>query len=138
MRSERTLLERIDAAASPEAQRATTDLGAAVDSVIGHLRRMLNVRQGSVETLPGYGMPDFNDILNAHRDHISVLQRTIRDMVTAYEPRLTDVRVGHLPNEDDPLDLRFKITARLRLDGEDTSVEIETLVGDGGRMDVRG
>lgn len=136
--SELSLLERIDAADQPEDRRLEVDIGRAVESVIGHLRQLLNVRQGSVEALPDYGMPDFNDVIRAHSDHITVLQRTIRDMIAAFEPRLTGVRVVHLRNEDDPLDLRFKVTARLVMDGKDTAVEIETLVGDGGRVDVRG
>ncbi|MGF1607268.1 MAG: type VI secretion system baseplate subunit TssE [Rhodothalassiaceae bacterium] len=138
MATEYTLLERIDRAEEAPDRRLALDLGTAVDSVIRHLSQLLNVRQGCVEALPDYGMPDFNDVIAAHSDPIQALKRGIRDMISRYEPRLANVRVVHLKNEDDPLDLRFKVTAQLVLAGENTNVEIETVVGDGGRVTVEG
>ena len=136
MAVEKTLLERIDL--GDEDRRLKADPQRVADSVMDHLRKMLNVRRGSVATRPHYGMPDFNDVAAEAADAPNMLRRVIKDMLTKFEPRLKRVTVAHLPNEDNPLDLRFKISARLVVDGEESPVTFETVVGEGGQIAVQG
>jgi len=134
---EQTLLERID---NPEqgGYRLTADPHRVIESVLTHLRKMLNVRQGSVSTLPDYGIPDLNSLFTQYPDAIQALRRIIRDSLEKYEPRLQRVNVRYLPDEENPLLLRFEITARLVMDDQDPPIRFETVVGDNGKVRVRG
>ena len=137
MAQERTLLERID---NPQqgGYRLTADPHKTVESVLEHLRKMLNVRQGSVCTLPDYGIPDLNSLFMQYPDAVLALRRIIRESLEKYEPRLRRVNVRYIPDEDDPLILRFEITARLVMDEKDSPIRFETVVGDNGEVRVRG
>jgi len=135
--SEQTLLERID---NPEqgGYRLAADPHRTIESVLTHLRKMLNVRQGSVSTLPDYGIPDLNSLFMQYPDAVQALRRIIRASLEKYEPRLRRVNVRYLPDEENPLMLRFEIKAQLIMDDQDSPVRFETIVGDNGKVRVRG
>jgi type VI secretion system protein len=135
--AEGTLLERMD---QPDeaGYRLQSDIYRITDSVLNNLRKMLNVRQGSVSTLPDFGMPDLNDLYAQYPDPIIVLRRIIKELIENYEPRLTQVIVRYVSDEDDPLSLRFDITAHLEVDDKELPLRFETVVGDSGRIQVRG
>ncbi len=137
MATERTLLERID---NPEqgGYRLAADPHRTIESVLTHLRKMLNVRQGSVCTLPDYGIPDLNSLFMQYPDAVLALRRIIRDSLEKYEPRLRGVNVRYIPDEENPLMLRFEIKARLVMDEQESPVRFETVVGDNGEVRVRG
>lgn len=84
-----------------------------------------------------YGVPDFSDFLNALPDSIRDIEKNIRTAIQKYEPRLSGVRVNFIPQEEDPLSLRFQITARLAMDAK-TQVFIETIVDADGQVEIRG
>ena len=134
---DRSLLERID---EPEQRdrRLNADPAQLSRSIGRNLTRMLNVRQGSVSTLPDYGMPDFNDLVGRFPDGLNLMRRAIRTSIERYEPRLCRVAVKHIVNEDDPLDLRFRITASMILEDRDEPVAFETLIGSSGQIQIRG
>ena len=134
---DRSLLERID---EPEQQdrRLNADPAQLSRSIARNLTRMLNVRQGSVATLPDFGMPDFNDLVGRFPDGLNLIRRAIRASIERYEPRLRRVAVKHIVNEDDPLDLRFRITASMILEDRDEPVAFETLIGSSGQIQIRG
>lgn len=136
MAFDRSLLERIDE--PDEARhRQGTDPARLSQSIGRHLARMLNVRQGSVVTLPDYGMPDFNDLVNQFPDGLNVIRRAIRESIERYEPRLRRVSVRHILIEEDPLDLRFRISASMILEDGEQPVAFETLIGGSGQVQVR-
>ena len=137
MALEQTLLERIDNPVQG-GYRLTADPHRVIESVLRHLRKMLNVRQGSVSTLPDYGIPDLNSLFTQYPDAVQALRRILRDSLEKYEPRLRRVNVRYLPDEENPLLLRFEITARLAMDDQDSPVRFETVVGDNGKVRVRG
>lgn len=137
MAFERTLLERIDAP-DDDSRRLRVDSGRLAQSVLRHLERMLNVRQGSVVTLPDYGVPDVNDLATQFPDALSAIRRVIKQSIEQYEPRLSRISVQYVPNEDDPLDVRFKIVARLVVDDTDEPITFETGISNSGRLWVRG
>jgi type VI secretion system protein len=134
---EGSLLERID---RPEegGYRLQSDSRRVTESVLEHLRKMLNVRQGSVTTLPDYGIPDLNDLFSQYPDPVPTLRRILKESLEKYEPRLRRVSVRYVRDEDNPLGLRFDITARLAVDDQDAPLQFETLIGDNGRVKVRG
>lgn len=136
MREER-LLERIRIWEKEPFRRGKEEPRRVIDSVLRHLRRILNTKQGNVLIAEDYGVPDFSDFLNALPDSIRDIEKNIRAAIQKYEPRLTGVRVNFLPQEDDPLSLRFQITARLAMDAK-TPVFIETIVDADGQVEIRG
>ncbi len=136
MREER-LLERIRAWKREPLRRGREEPRKVIDSVLRHLRRILNTKQGNVLIAEDYGVPDFSDFLNTLPDSIREIEKNIRAAIQKYEPRLTGVRVNFIPQEDDPLSLRFQITARLAMDAK-TQVFLETIVDADGQVEIRG
>src|SRR5215475_10482870 len=111
----RGLLDRLGRGANP---RATVEPTTAVGN---HLRALLNTRQGSAPCVPGYGMVDFTDLLHTFPKGIPTLAAAIRATVLQYEPRLKNVSVRHIA-DDDPSLLKFEITGQLA-DGSRTTVK---------------
>src|SRR5512142_1667324 len=83
-----------------------------IESVMEHLRALLNARQGSAPCAPGFGVIDLSDMVHSFPAGGVQLARAIRDTITEYEPRLRNVYVRHVPDEQD-LQLRFEISAQL-------------------------
>ncbi|OGP97592.1 MAG: type VI secretion protein [Deltaproteobacteria bacterium RBG_19FT_COMBO_52_11] len=136
MREER-LLERIQTWEREPARRGKEDPRRIVDSVLRHLQRILNTKQGNVPIAEDYGVPDFSDFLNALPGSVREIEKTIRQAIQKYEPRLSAVRVSFIPQEEDPLSLRFQIFARLAAEAK-TQVFFETVLDSDGKIDIRG
>jgi type VI secretion system protein len=136
MREER-LFERLQTWEKEPSRRGKEDPRRIVDSVLRHLQRILNTKQGNVPIAKDYGVPDFTDFLNSFPDSLREIEKTIRLAIQKYEPRLTAVRVSFIPQEEDPLSLRFQIIARLSTESK-TQVFIETIVDSDGKIDIRG
>ncbi|HHM04780.1 MAG TPA: type VI secretion system baseplate subunit TssE [Gammaproteobacteria bacterium] len=132
---ESSLLERI---ASGESHASLTpDASRARQSVVHHLRNMLNTRQGSAAALPDYGLPDFNDVVSRLPDGLSEYRNAIRLTIERFEPRLKRVQVVHVPDADDPLRLKFEISALLALGDRHVRVSLHTAFDDAGQVSVR-
>ena len=137
MAFEKSLFERIQ---HPEEgqYRLNVDANKVAESVLEHMRNLLNVRQGSVPAIPDYGLPDFNDMVSAFPDAIFELRRAIKTSIEKFEPRLCRVKVEHIPDEENPLNLRYEITAQLVTGDESTNVWFETTLDSAGKVAVRG
>jgi type VI secretion system protein len=138
MAPERSLLERIDDAGQERQRTLRVDPERLAESVLQHLRKMLNVHQGNVPTLPSYGMPDFNDLSVQFPQAIAEIQRSLKTSIENYEPRLKGVRIRHVPDEENPLTLRFEITAQLVTGGGVAAMRFETFLDPSGMVSVRG
>ena len=57
------LLQRLRSIAADPARRAKHDVNRVTDSVLEHLQRILNTRQGNVPLADDYGVPDFTDLV---------------------------------------------------------------------------
>ncbi|HEX8704045.1 MAG TPA: type VI secretion system baseplate subunit TssE, partial [Myxococcaceae bacterium] len=102
----RGLLSRI------ESEEGTSSRDADVSSsIVEHLRVLLNTRRGDSATVPGFGVVDFTDLVHSFPSSIQTLQAAIRATILEFEPRLRNVSVRHVPDED-PLMLRFEISAQ--------------------------
>ncbi len=108
-----------------------------VQSILAHLRVLLNTRQGDSPCLPGYGIMDFTDIVYSVPASVPQLVKNIRATILDYEPRLRNVTVRHLPDED-PLSLRFEISAVVAQSRSNQALRLSTTVHPGGRIDVSG
>ena len=114
------------------------DLSYIVNSIINHLQRVLNTRQGSVSIADDYGMPDFTNyqglgIAEEAKDIADVIKR----MILKYEPRLGGAQVTYEPDKDDLLSLRFKLqTEIVNVRDERVVVELETVISSEGKVRV--
>ena len=100
-------LDGTPVAAVPQSRRR-------VVSVMDHLNRMFNTREGSVAHLKGYGLPDVSDIYRRMPDGIEELRQAIRRTVERYEPRLENVRVVQREAEGNDPRLAFILSGELR------------------------
>ena len=128
--------ERIRAQERQPGRRGGRDRKLCVDSIIDHLQRILNTRQGNVLIADDYGVPDFLDFLQTYPDSVREIEESIRSAIDKYEPRLSGASVTFIPREDDDLTLRFQIIAFLALEG-DRQILFETVVDTDGRVRVR-
>lgn len=135
---ERSLLERIDHPEVESIRQLTPDTNELSRSILRNLQNMFNTRQGSVLTVAEYGSPDFNDLVDQFPDAIMEIRKSILYNVKQYEPRLKNIRVRHIPDEENPLDLKFEISGQLNLGKSRTSVAFTTIMGDSGRIKIRG
>jgi type VI secretion system lysozyme-like protein len=65
------------------------------------------------------------------------LAKAIKEAIRRYEPRLMAVRVRHVPDEHNPLNLAFQISARLTVGDKKRPVSFETIMTESGRIRVR-
>ena len=137
MREER-LLERIRAWEKGPDRRAKEDPTKIIDSVLRHLRRVLNTRRGNVDIAEDYGVPDFTDLVHSYPESIREIERSIRQIIDKYEPRLKAVRVSFVAQDEDIFSARFQIVARLATEDEKIPVFFESLMGSDGRVKIRG
>ena len=104
-------------------------------SVLEHLRAMCTTRHGTMVTQPDYGVADVSEMIHAFPDAIAEMARSIRHTIQAYEPRLTNVRVKHIPSED--MTLRYELTAQLVTGASKVPVQFETTIDPSRRIVVR-
>lgn len=136
--SEKTLFERLADPDPPGSRRLRMDVGRLKQSVLLHLRKMLNTRHGHAPAQPDYGIPDLNEFMFAMPESITPMRQAIQGSIEKYEPRLRNVHVTWVPDEEDPLNIRFEITARLVTDDEDVPVSFTTNVGSAAGLDIIG
>jgi type VI secretion system protein len=134
--NEERLTERIRSQEREPMRRGGESRKRCIDSVLEHLQRILNTRQGNVPIADDYGIPDFLDFLQAYPDSVHQIEESIRDAIDRYEPRLAGTNVTFIPREDDDLTLRFQVIACLKTEG-DRQVLLETVVDTDGRVSVR-
>jgi type VI secretion system protein len=86
-------------------------------SIMDHLNRLFNTREGSLTHLKDYGLPDISDIYRKMPHGIEELQKAIKRAVEKYEPRLKKIKVT--PRETDPREFRlvFILSAELAWGG---------------------
>jgi type VI secretion system protein len=137
MREER-LLERIRSWEKGPDRREREDPKRIIDSVLRHLQRILNTRRGSVPIAEDYGLPDFTDLLHTYPESIREIERSIRQIIQKYEPRLKAIRVSFIPQDEDIFSVSFQIDARLATEDEKIPVFFESLIGTDGRIRIRG
>jgi type VI secretion system protein len=105
--------------------------------IVEHLRDLLNTRAGEAPTVPDFGVIDFTDLVHNFPEAIQTLTKAIRDTIKTYEPRLKNVQVQHI-RDDEVLVLKFQIAAHLAAKGaKGNNVRFETQLRAGGHMSVK-
>jgi type VI secretion system protein len=135
MRCNATLFERL---ADPGKEARLTireNTQELADSVMRHLQRLLNTRQGHVPIRLDYGMPDFTDCAESLPATLDKVRRAIKDSIEAFEPRLRRVKITHLPS-DDSLQLHFGINGHLATGKQMVSTFFSTRVAPTGSTEV--
>ena len=107
-----------------------------VESIVSHVRALLNTCAGDAVCAPSLGVPDFADIVHSFPGGIQQLAAAMRATILEQEPRLTAVSVRHVPTEGD-LILKFEIVAQ-RAGRAAKALRMSTTVRPGGRIDVAG
>jgi type VI secretion system protein len=130
------LLERIQALEDPDRNEQQSPAMQQVNSIISHLSRLLNTRQGSVAIAPDYGVPDMTNIPgDSILDTRERIERVIGDVVRKYEPRLKNIRLIMQSDENEKFTLKFRLEANLA-EKDDVPVVFETVVSTEGRITV--
>ena len=135
MKEER-LLERIHSWNNEPQRRSRGDMRRQIDSILAHLQRILNTKQGSVPISDTYGIPDLTDFMTSYPESVTEIEKSIRQAVAEYEPRLRAVKIVFIPQEEDILCLRFQIIAELNMESG-KKILIETLVDSDGRVSLK-
>ncbi len=108
-----------------------------VSSVMSHLSRLLNTRQGSAQIDPLFGVPDFTNLAGTTAmGSTREIEEEIRRMVLRYEPRIKSPRVTLNREETDVLAIRFSLEGSLEVDDREIPLRISTTVGANGRVSV--
>jgi len=136
MREER-LTERIRSWKQAPDRRGGRDPKRMIDSIIRHLERILNTRQGSVPIADDYGIPDFTDLSSGFSDALRDLERTIRNTIQKYEPRLKSVRVKLIPQEENTLAVSFQIVGQLILEEEKNPITFQSVMDSDGKFTIK-
>lgn len=134
MRKGHSLLTRIRQPQFAVARRNISDAETR-ESVLAHLKMMCETRAGTMLTCPEYGTATVSEMVHSFPDAIAEMARAIRTTIREYEPRLTNVKITHVPAED--LTLRYEITAQLVTDGAKVPVQFETSLDTNRRLTVR-
>jgi len=135
--SDRGLFDRLREPDRGDARSVIERTDHVQESILRHLQRLMNTRQGDSAAVPEFGLPALTDVDVAGRSE--EMRRAIEQALRTYEPRLTGVRVRYEePDELDPLKIRFEIMARLVTSDEKVGVQFKTVVDTNGAWRVAG
>ncbi len=97
---EERLTQRIRNLERKESGRDGGDLSYIVNSIINHLQRILNTRQGSVPIADDYGMPDFTNYQGlGMAEQAKDIADIVKNIILKYEPRLGSAQVAFEPDK---------------------------------------
>ncbi len=133
-----TLLERIRNLDKRLEEISDQESQGSLYSILQHLRKILNTRQGSVLIADDYGMPDLTNFPGENLSEAAEeLEEIMKTIIQRYEPRLTNVKINFEPEINDYSTLRFKLNAEI-VTREDTRTPVvfETVVTSEGMVRV--
>ena len=131
------LLERIRDFARDKDRRGEIDPSVLSASVLAHLVRLLNTKQGSVPIAEDYGLADLTDLPGSFApDNLAEIEEKITRVITRYEPRLADIRVTFSKRQEDSLALRFEISGRVNAEGLNIPILFESVVEPSGKISL--
>jgi len=83
-------------------------------SIIENLRMVLSTRQGSVQHLPDFGMPDILQLYFDSGNSIDPIKKELRNVILKYEPRIGDVQVQKTDFDQELMRISLKIVATIK------------------------
>lgn len=132
------LLEHISSLGAEDGRGQHSRSEILVNSILEHLRRILNTRQGSVPVDPEFGVPDFTNLAGSFST--GTTDQIVQDMsrmIQRYEPRLRQPQVTFAANHDEVLTLAFSIAGTVNVDDHEIPVRLTTQVAANGRVSLR-
>jgi len=75
---------------------------------------VLSSRQGSVQHLPDFGMPDILQLYFDSGNSIDPIKKEIRNVILKYEPRIGDVQVQKTDFDQEMMRISIKIVATIK------------------------
>ncbi len=90
-------------------------------SIVENLTFLLQTRQGSVQHLPDFGLPDIMQIYVDSGYTFEPLKKHLRDIILRYEPRIEKARVEEPRFDKDDMRIYLRILATIK-DFSDTEV----------------
>ncbi len=106
-------------------------------SILSHLRKVLNMRRGESPSAPGLGLPDFSDLVHSFPDAVRLLEVSVKETIEAFEPRLRSISVRHVPELGDELRVRLEITGIAVDSKRRGALAFSSTLLPGGQVDVR-
>ena len=136
------LLERIREMTSEQDQLKgkgkAKDKPSLESSVLAHLSKLLNTRQGSTIISPDFGVPDLAAMTTSpSAENVARIESILASVVERFEPRLTDVKVVFSPSDDDPLKMSFSLQGTLAGQEADATVFFQTVLSPSGRIGIQ-
>lgn len=132
------LLERLSAVEEPRLVAGVPADTQLRQSIVNHLRRLLNTRAGSVPIDPHYGMPDMSNIAGSFAlGTAESLSESIVRQIARYEPRLKNPRITVEDEKRDVITLRFELSGRIsssRADGGDQNFSMTVRINAAGQV----
>lgn len=108
------LLERLSALEDPRQFAMRSPDRQLRDSIVLHLRQLLNTRAGSVPVDPNYGMPDMSNIAGSFAlGTTESLSEAIVRQVSRYEKRLQGPQVTVEEEKREVITLRFELAGKV-------------------------
>ncbi len=134
---ELTLLERMEALESDRHETGEKNpVEIETQSIMAHLRKLLNTNKGSVQIDPEYGMPDMMAFSGAGIDEaMEKIQKAIQDVIQKYEKRLSNVKIKIEPDKKDVLTIQFHLEAVLARHSN-VPVLLHSFVKPGGKISI--
>ena len=136
MFQERSLLERLSKEWIGPSRTASEDIAALRSSIARNLQRIFSSRQGTAPAQMDFGVPDPTQIAAAYPDSIADMQGAIRACIEKYEPRLKDVKVSVVEDNEDILTLQYQVTGKLTTSKERVSISFDTHVDSTGHIEI--
>lgn len=137
MESQR-LLDRVRNWKEKPVMSGRKDYGRKVESVVQHLQKLLNSKQGTTLMDEFYGMPDFTDLTVMFPDSVREIESTISKTIERYEPRLSEVKVSFILQNELSLSLFFQIKAIMKTEDDEMNIFLESSISSDGKMKIKG
>lgn len=134
MAPHRSLFQRLNRVASADRSLPGSEQDVLRASILQNLERILNSRDGMSLTCDKYGIPDLTQIVNGVPERVNEITRALEECIRTYEPRLTQVKVEHVPNAHGPMTACFKVRAAASSGKSDEDLWFETVVVSSGRV----
>lgn len=131
------LLERVRQWQNDPGYRSRPHAGARVNSVVNHLQLLLNSRVGTTLMDGRFGLPDLSELKLTYPDSLRDMERTISHTIETYEPRLSQVDVRFVYQDERTLSLFFRIEATLTAGEMGRAIVLESSVDTTGKMTVQ-
>ncbi|MGC3029268.1 type VI secretion system baseplate subunit TssE [Burkholderia sp. DN3021] len=135
---EQRLLERITAREAGGGRERSPPADVLTRSIIHHLRRILNTRQGHVPIDPAFGLPDFTNFAGGFaQGSASEIEAQIERVIACYEPRLKAPRIALTERAPGATTLEFSLDAQIVIDTRSVPTRFMTTVSGNGKIDIR-